>query len=527
MFLSTTFGWAQDVELVKDIYPGGSSYPMAFCEYKAKLFFGAREGIGLDALWQSDGTDSGTFSILDKDGNRVGAYLMHVYKDKLFFAGGNSQYGTELWVSDGTPSGTYLVKDIIPGASGSNPSRFMEAAGYLFFATSKTSWAHELWRTDGTPAGTIRVKDINPGDNIYTNHLIAFAGKLFFDATHPDYGSEVWVSDGTELGTHLFADLNPGNKSGGFSSPEVFKDRLYFSSTGSKLFVSDGTVSGTYRVQDSLLVPQDINSPGEFTVLNDKLYFVASNLTVGKELWVSNGTDTGTKVLVETVAGYNGSNPAYLTRAGDRIFFANLSPGNGSELWLTDGSAEGTRQLKDINPGAPSSYPRRFTGLGDRVYFTAQDGSNGEELWVSDGTDTGTKKIKPSFATASSPLELAAIFLTIDTTLFFSAGFDAKGWELYKTTMRKPLPNAVIIPDKEEIVAFPNPFSEKLFLSSSTPLTTSEIRLSDCLGKEWPLENICIRKDGLLEIGFSESLPVGVYFLYLSELSHPFKLIKE
>ncbi len=526
LLFSFALGQAQEAELVRDIYPGGSSYPFSFCEYQGKLFFGAREGIGLDGLWRSDGTDTGTFSILDKDGKRVAAYLMHVYKDKLFFAGGYSQFETELWVSDGTPSGTYLIKDIISGTGGSNPAGFVESAGFLFFTALNSNSYRELWKTNGTEAGTTLVKAINPGGNAYIGNLIDFKGKLFFQAEHPDFGKEIWVSDGTDTGTRPFADLNPGTKSGGFSLPAVFKDRLYFTSTGSKLFVSDGTVKGTYRVQDSLMVPQDINTPGDFTLLNGKMYFVASNLTFGKELWVSDGTDTGTRLLVETVPGYNGSNPIFLTRAGKRIFFTNMSPGNGSELWISDGTAEGTRQLKDINPGSLSSHPRRLTVVGENVFFTAQDGSNGEELWVSDGSDTGTKKIKPSFATASAPLELAAFLLSIDTTLFFSAGFDARGWELYKTTVRRPLPNALTIPAKTEIVAYPNPFSEKLFLSSPLPLMLSDVNLSDCLGREWPLEKIWLRDDGTLEINISGNLPTGVYYLYLTELGHVVKLIK-
>src|SRR6266511_1810711 len=58
-----------------------------------------------------------------------------------------------------------LVKDINPGAGGSDPSFLTDVNGTLFFSASDGGFFdnRELWTSDGTPAGTVRVKDIRPG----------------------------------------------------------------------------------------------------------------------------------------------------------------------------------------------------------------------------------------------------------------------------------------------------------------------------------------------------------------------------
>ena len=66
----------------------------------------------------------------------------------------------------------------------------------------------------------------------------------------------------------------------------------------------------------------------------------------------------------------------------------------GYELWATDGTAEGTRLVKDLLPGAGSSYPGNLVDVGGVLYFTANAVYNKLELWRTDGTEPGTVKVK-------------------------------------------------------------------------------------------------------------------------------------
>ena len=59
--------------------------------------------------------------------------------------------------------------------------------------------------------------------------------------------------------------------------------------------------------------------------------------------------------------------------------FTASDAANGTELWITDGTAGGTRLLKDIRGGSGSSDPSNFTALGDELaVFTANAGTGAD-----------------------------------------------------------------------------------------------------------------------------------------------------
>ena len=61
--------------------------------------------------------------------------------------------------------------------------------------------------------------------------------------------------------------------------------------------------------------------------------------------------------------------------SGYKAFFAATDDTNGEELWVTDGTAEGTKLVKDINAGTGSAAISYLTRFSDKVVFTANDGS--------------------------------------------------------------------------------------------------------------------------------------------------------
>ncbi len=70
---------------------------------------------------------------------------------------------------------------------------------------------------------------------------------------------------------------------------------------------------------------------------------------------------------------------------GDLLFFSAYDPTHGIELWQTDGTGGGTRLVADIHPGPGSGlFTRSRVGLGfgDRIFFLASNGASGEELWA-------------------------------------------------------------------------------------------------------------------------------------------------
>jgi ELWxxDGT repeat protein len=107
----------------------------------------------------------------------------------------------------------------------------------------------------------------------------------------------------------------------------------------------------------------------------------------------------------------NGTQPSGINSGnyfGDPIKFKNKlllsrSDGNtGYELWISDGTTLGTKLLKDIVPGSEGSYPHDFINRNNEVIFTVatKDELTGNliyELWKTDGTESGTQFIDTVF----------------------------------------------------------------------------------------------------------------------------------
>lgn len=66
-----------------------------------------------------------------------------------------------------TLAGTVLVKDINPGAAGSDIRNLTVSNGKLFFRANDGVNGDELWKSDGTAVGTVMVKDINPAGDAF------------------------------------------------------------------------------------------------------------------------------------------------------------------------------------------------------------------------------------------------------------------------------------------------------------------------------------------------------------------------
>ena len=122
------------------------------------------------------------------------------------------------------------------------------------------------------------------------------------------------------------------------------------------------------------------------------MYFASPGTPAGQELWVSDGTDAGTRMVKDINPGMGNSMPMGITAVGGRLYFSADDGVHGSELWTSDGTEAGTWMLRDINPAVPQpgelgwpigSHPEGFTALGDTVYFSA-GGPDGIELWKTD-----------------------------------------------------------------------------------------------------------------------------------------------
>src|SRR6185295_4737532 len=90
------------------------------------------------------------------------------------------------------------------------------------------------------------------------------------------------------------------------------------------------------------------SDPRDFALLGSVVLFSADDGLRGRELWVSNGTFSGTRRLADLIPGSRGSAPHDLVRFHDLVYFLAASSGQGESLWRTDGTARGTTRVLDL-----------------------------------------------------------------------------------------------------------------------------------------------------------------------------------
>ena len=114
----------------------------------------------------------------------------------------------------------------------------------------------------------------------------------------------------------------------------------------------------------------------------------------GAELWASDLTPLGTRLVADIQPGAEDGYPTYIVDFAGALYFSADDGSHGVELFRTDGSAAGTELFVDVNPGAESSYAAELTACGGNLFFAAEDAAHVFEMRVSDGTAAGTKLLR-------------------------------------------------------------------------------------------------------------------------------------
>jgi ELWxxDGT repeat protein len=391
-------GTTNGTTIIKDINPGmASSIPGHFLLVDSILYFTADDGVHGAELWRSDGTARGTTIVKDIYPGSTSSSIDFItaFNNLIIFQADNGIDGVEIWKSDGHASGTSLIKDIFAGEESAYPDYFTVLDGKVYFRAASAQYGYELWRSDGTTMGTALVKDIASGRQDASPIYITLSnGTLFFAAAvgAPQY---LYKSNGTAAST---VSLKRGNY-----PLELINvnEQLFFTAdvdgVGRELWKSDGTTSGTLLVKDIFVGASSAIgfNNGNLSELNHTVYFTAGDAQTGRELWRSDGSPSGTFLVKDIHPGVGESFINEMTSLNGALYFSAYDGRNGSELWKSDGSSSGTRMIKDIMPGSNSSLPRNFTAFADRVFFSIF-GNDGIELWVTDGSSSGTSRIFPA-----------------------------------------------------------------------------------------------------------------------------------
>ncbi|PQJ78549.1 T9SS type A sorting domain-containing protein [Polaribacter porphyrae] len=439
--------------LVKDIQAGSTSSMPTYTENRVdingNLLFTVYNSTTDDYhLWNTDGTESGTKLMkpfVDYQGFPAHAFTYSSTFDRVFFGAIESCTGfrQRMFSTDGTITNTNLLSG--------NFSFVKEITNFnnnIYYYASTLSGL-ELAYFDGTSQNII---DVNPGTtSSFPRNLKAIGNKLYFAAeANTNEGIELCMSDGTATGTIRLKNININGDTNNFISkhslPQDFigyNNKVYFTAdnaiNGRELWVTDGTETNTKMITDMHPGANDsFYVAPNFTVYKNELYFTGFTPATGVELYKMNANETITNVLDINPGGANHSYPKDLFVFDGKLFFSADDGTNGYELWYTQNTgatskstnAITTALFKNINTIATeSSNPTNFIAFDGKMYFTADNGTNGIELWESDGSVGGTKLKQDINPTGdSNPRD----FIVSNNLLYFSADDGTNGDELWK-----------------------------------------------------------------------------------------------
>ena len=360
------------------------------------------------------------------------------YKDKVVVSIQNVGPGgiDSIWVTDGTSAGTREIAQVDPG-----PYPFI--INDTLVAITQDTAVHFV---DLRSGAVTRFADATPSASGY-----AFLGELADGRGLFAAGASVYVSDGTIAGTqtlvtlssiHYWAsyDFRPAVKSDA-SRYRVFNLSLNYESRGT-IFVTDGTVGGTREIPRAAF--QAVGDEHPYGVqLGDALVYANTTAEMGRELWRLNLATLDASLLKDINPGSSSGLGLFRSYVVNRkVFFVANDGVHGHELWVSDGTATGTELTKDIASGSWSGVSSVYydspshPSVGKYFIFGAQPtaeeskldgGTYPQALWASDGTAEGTFQLAESIPYG----EWGTTEITDDGVLVFASletfGIDATG----------------------------------------------------------------------------------------------------
>lgn len=242
-----------------------------------------------------------------------------------------------------------------------------------------------------------------------------------------------------------------------------------------------------------LQIVKEINTTGtsnsypfDFTIADNKLFFIATGNSGTYGLWITTGTDAGTQMISPGVGPLN--NIADIVAFNNKVFFTYNDGINGYELWVSDGTTAGTILFKDVFPGSTGSYPSAFTVCNNKLFFMGNSPDGERRLYVSNGTDAGTVVIKNNYIDLLNGMTDFAI---LNNDIYFrSDNGSGAGYGLWKsngtsggTLLVKPdiIPgtsggNYAVLNNKLYFSGFDYTNGSELWVSDGTPAGTNMVK---------------------------------------------------
>lgn len=344
----------------KGIYP---TFPEYLSILDDTVYMIAYDGQGDKEIAKSDGKTPGTTrTAMRIDGHKIDPYSMYATASKIIFWGEEEIVFDEYCFQYNSATGEITRLDLgsstfMTFAAGKN-GVYRDNKGDVYFLATNSNKV-ELWLTDNSDKGAHLVYEFTkiPISTFYNGYMAFDGDILYYVGSDANLGYELFKTDLTTGTTVLLKDTNPAKNTQVNESPDrlyVYENRLYFNAFGSQ--------------------------------------------QTGKELWVSDGTSSGTKMVDDMYLGPFGSNPANFFGYKGKLYFTAAgqlkdSTARGNEFYVYDPVAETYSMLYDIFPGTGNGADpgQIWVNENNELLLSGTDSMNGRRgIWRSDGTTAGT-----------------------------------------------------------------------------------------------------------------------------------------
>lgn len=185
------------------------------------------------------------------------------------------------------------------------------------------------------------------------------------------------------------------------------------------------------RAQIEEFLPSGYSSPA---IVNNKLVFLMFDASFGTELWVTDGTQEGTQILVDINPGTGSSNTSISQSwvIDNVLYFRSAYTPN--TVWRTDGTPTGT--FPHINNNQIFD-PTSFIKCNGFIFFASKINGNDSNwrLWRMTSFADSEVPITTTFdGKIINNITLNSIARLTETTIVFGGQTNQDGWAIFGTT---------------------------------------------------------------------------------------------
>ncbi len=393
------------LRLVADLNPGpGGSGLMNFYVWGNQVWFIAGSDQGgktVASLYRSDGSTAGTHKVKDFPWRTGGSIFDNpfVFENRLYFQGPNAALGkgSQVWVTDGTEAGTRPIsedgKDVCKHAL---PFLIKDR---LVLSLHGDSRGHGLVALNLHTGVTETLAEHFDGWDDYTDGAMLNGAMLKLDSE----GKAFWSIDGTRAGLKKLTlpGLPDFDNDGGTPQLLSLPTGVLMLPRGCKQPLEWWHTDGKSVVKlPAWPWSKSEISPHWFGRVGERGVFLAGDRTRHCGVWSSDGTAAGTGVIWDSDPYKDATFSLPLGRhvtpvvSGDRLYFTLDDGEHGLELWTTDGTKRGTRLVIDMALGSEDAEISKLLPLANgRVLAQRKNAESGTDLWLTDGTEEGSRRL--------------------------------------------------------------------------------------------------------------------------------------